>query len=124
MIKEHLNEMATVGTYYDCKICVYEGEGTIPHFHFYFTQSGNKGCICILDNSYFDHGIYNGRLNHSERKELISFLQSKPIGKFARVYGDNATNYDIICALWDANNNDNICDNTFEMPDYSTMINQ
>ena len=66
-----LEEMARLGNFDDYEIMVYEGEGTIPHFHFRNLQNGKQGCIKLLTNEYFFHGQYTDTLNSEEQKKRI-----------------------------------------------------
>lgn len=101
--EETLLEMAQVGvvdgTIY---IKIYSGEGAVPHFHFYENQSGRKGCLKILEASYFVHGNYLDGLKRDERKELMDWLQQ--INSNYAKRGWQATNWQVICLLWDQNN--------------------
>ena len=95
---ETLLEMALVGvvdnTIY---IKVYGGEGPVSHFHFYETQSGRKGCIKILEASYFAHGNNLDDLKRDEKLELVDWLNE---------WNDDfdKTNWEAICRLWNMNN--------------------
>ena len=72
-----LEEMALLGNFDDYEVMVYEGEGTIPHFHFRNLQNGKQGCIKLLTNEYFFHGQYTDTLNSKERKLLVNYLLPK-----------------------------------------------
>ena len=95
---ETLLEMALVGvvdtTIY---IKVYGAEGPVPHFHFYETQSGRRGCIKILEASYFAHGKNLDDLKRDENLELVDWLKE---------WNDDfdKTNWEAICRLWNMNN--------------------
>lgn len=100
---ETLLEMALVGvvdnTIY---IKVYGGEGPVPHFHFYETQSCRKGCIKILEASYFAHSNYLDDLKRDERKELVKWLTE--MDEESVEQGIPRTNWQAICLEWNKNN--------------------
>lgn len=100
---ETLLEMALVGvvdnTIY---IKIYGGEGHVPHFHFYETQSCRKGCIKILEASYFAHGNYLDDLKRDERKELVKWLTE--MDEESVEQGIPRTNWQAICLEWNKNN--------------------
>ena len=117
-----LEEMANLGKFQNIKIMVYEGEGTVPHFHFENLQDGRKGCIKLLINEYFKHGEYKDELNSRERKWLVEFLNSEPKEQYRRMFKEGLTNYDVLCLLWDMNNDDDeISLDNLEMPNYKNM---
>lgn len=96
--EETLLEMAHVGTIDGTIIIkIYSGEGPVPHFHFYEAQSRRKGCLKILEASYFIHGKYLDDLKRDERKELLKWLNE-------RNEDSNTTNWEAICRLWNMNN--------------------
>lgn len=102
--EESLLEMAQVGILDDTiLIKIYGGEGPIPHFHFYETQSKRNGCIKILEASYFPHGgKYLDSLKRDEVKELISWLNNP--NEFYKKRNISMSNWESICTLWDQNN--------------------
>lgn len=116
-----IEEMAKLGTFKGFEIMVFEGEGSIPHFHFRNFQDGRKGCIKLLTNEYFKHGEYQDELNVKERKELVNFLQSEPKEQYKRMFKEGFNNYDILCLLWDMNNDTDICSTNIIMPNYRNM---
>ena len=112
-----LLEMAEVGRIGGMKISVYGGEGPIPHFHFYYDNPSEGGCIRLDKPEYFSHGRHTRTLSSSEKKEMISFLKSphKSFGKYG------LTNWQVICIYWDDNNKDFPFDKDAPMPDYSKL---
>lgn len=101
--EETLLEMAQVGVVDDTIIIkVYGGEGPIPHFHFYETQSRRAGCLKILEASYFAHGNYLDDLKRDEKQELLRWLQK--LNSSYKRRGLSVTNWQSICLLWDQNN--------------------
>lgn len=101
--EETLLEMANIGvvdgTIY---IKVYGGEGPIPHFHFYETQSRRAGCLKILEASYSVHGRYLDDLKRDERRELVDWLRA--LDPEALEQGWKRTNWQAICYEWNKNN--------------------
>lgn len=116
-----LEEMALLGNFDDYEVMVYEGEGTIPHFHFRNLQNGKQGCIKLLTNEYFFHGQYTDTLNSKERKLLVNFLKSEPKKQYQKIFAEGLTNFDVLCLLWDMNNDDEISLNDVKMPNYLDM---
>ena len=101
--EETLLEMAQVGVVDDTIIIkVYGGEGPVPHFHFYETQSRRAGCLKILEASYFARGNYLDDLKRDERKELVDWL--KALDPEALEQGWKRTNWQAICYEWNKNN--------------------
>lgn len=112
-----MHEMARVGSAAGYDICVYEGEGPVPHFHFWRRGAGAGGCLKILSNEYFAHGKYRASLNAAETRALMRFLLSP-----AR--NSRLTNYQYICLLWSTNNPRYALDGRVEdmsPPDYRDM---
>lgn len=112
-----LREMARVGNVGDFSICIYDGEGPIPHFHITNRKTGQKGCIRLEINGYFNHGSKQMTLNTNERRELCKFLN-------ARTMTSALTNYQAICLMWNTNNPDYRIHGdpkNLKMPDYRNM---
>ena len=85
------------------KICVYGGEGPVPHFH--IEGDGFNCCVCIFDNMYFDHGIHTDTLNKSQCKQLDEFMRERS------KMNNKLTNWETCKLLWESANissNDNI----------------
>ena len=121
--EETLLEMAQVGTVDDSIIIkIYGGEGPIPHFHFYETQSKRSGCVKILEASYFPHGgRYLDTLKRWEVEDLLTWLPEK--SQFFEKRGLNVTNWQAICILWDQNNSQYCLKNPNpEIPDYEKYL--
>lgn len=119
---DRLVEMATAGTFKGYDIIVYGNEGQyVPHFHFRNIQTGENGCIKILENAYFSHGTHNAELNSGEQKALMAFMKSPASKKYGGTLSKDATNYDVVKMLWDMSNNGNISDIKNEIPDYSNI---
>lgn len=120
--EETLLEMALVGTIDDTLyIKIYGGEGPVPHFHFYSAQDNRKGCIKILEASYFIHGNNLDTLKRWEVKELVEWLQEEC--SYAKKRKLNLSNWECICMLWDQNNPEYELENPSpNIPDYSTYL--
>lgn len=116
-----IEEMAKLETFKGFEIMVFEGEDSIPHFHFRNFQDGRKGCIKLLTNEYFFHGQYTDTLNSKERKLLVKFLKSEPKKQYQKMFAEGLTNFDVLCLLWDMNNDDEISLNDVKMPNYLDM---
>lgn len=86
--------------------------GAIPHFH----VSGGKllSCIQIEEARYFKHNKYSDELNHKQRKELQSFLNS-PFENGCR------RNWDEVVRLWNLNNSAFKVPENVEMPNYAQI---
>lgn len=98
-----LDEMARVG-FIGGKLEVYvwtDDPGNIPHVHIRDANSqGHEFETCVrLDKAdYFLHGHYTDKLNSSQKKALMSFMQDSP--KSPRYN----TNYDLAVDMWNLNN--------------------
>lgn len=117
--KHHFQEMAKVGSFNNFIVAVYEGEGPIPHFHFTDATSKRAGCLKILTNEYFAHGKYKATLNAKERKDLVAFLQKE---RKSKRFTKGTTNFDLICELWNMNNEQYELPEDVEMPDYRNIM--
>ena len=93
--------MAKVGYFSHYRIEMYSGEGPVPHFHFVDIYDNRiEGCICLNNNSYFNHGPKQATLNSAERKLLVKFLeQTNDVG---------VTNYKSLCIRWNWSNSHKI----------------
>lgn len=85
LIKEIISEMGdqigVITRPHEYFVAVKSNEGMTPHFHIYDAEGrnpnsdkGTHACVQILDNMYFDHGCYNGRLDAKMRKALNVFM--------------------------------------------------
>lgn len=119
MIDNHtLTEMARVGSFNDCEVMVYGGEGPIPHFHIYNKQTGQKCCIRIDCAEYFNHNsTYKMELSNSDKKDLIEWLSSY----YPRLAKFEITIFQYIVNLWSDNNPDYELDANIEMPNYMNL---
>lgn len=115
--RDPLREMARVGTVGDFFICVYDGEGPVPHFHVKNRKTREEACVKLLSAEYFNHSSKRMTLNSNERRELCKFLSSRTITSAL-------TNYQAICLMWNTNNPDhriNKDPRDMRMPDYRNM---
>lgn len=116
--KYNLTEMARIGFTNDgFEVYVNTDDGgNIPHFH-YRTKSTWKfhSCIKIEKSEYFEHEGKEGKLNSSQRKELIKFLQS--IDK----HDKTKTNWQTLINEWNRNNSNKQVDENLKMPDYNKL---
>lgn len=113
-----LEEMARIGiTENNIEIIVYTNDpGQIPHFHFFDRnkKKDNEGCIRIDKAEYFSHGGKNCRLNSSQRKELVEFLNDT-------VEDEDITNWRFLVLSWNRNNSNIRLDKGISMPDYTKL---
>lgn len=110
--QSHLfTEFAAVkGGFNSIKLGVFEGEGQIPHFHFYKNRAPEKGipkdarsgggCICFETPNYFLHGSHKETMDRKEIKGLIDFLKKK------HETLKSVTNWEYMVSLWNDNNPD------------------
>lgn len=118
-----LNEMALVGTFDGCDVCVYSSEDSIPHFHIKDIQANQECCIRIDKPEYSNHSFrYQMKLNKSDIKDLINWLSS-PSRRAKKWFGVDITIYQDICSLWDQNNPDYELNEDIVMPDYTLLNN-
>ena len=105
----------------ECKVMVYGGEGTIPHFHLENVNDTFESCIKIYAAEYFAHGgKYTDTLNSKQRKELNEWLKKK--SKHVKHH----TNWQAIVSIWELSNEDNDFPESKKVdkqPDYSKMTN-
>lgn len=115
-----LEEMARVGSFDDCEVCIFGGEGNIPHFHILNTKTREKCCVRIDCAEYFNHNDkYKLRLNSHDKKDLDNWLNSCS-DDFA-VLDIHLTVFRNIVMLWNQNNPDNKIDIHIEKPDYTKL---
>lgn len=115
-----LQEMARVATIGNFELCVYSGEGPVPHFHFKNTESGTEGCLKILEADYFKHGRYQAELNSKERKTIYEFLQKED--EESKGFAEKGTtNFKVVCYEWNKNNPENKIPLTSTVPDYANL---
>ena len=100
----------------ECKIYVYSGEGTIPHFHI-IPKNDIECCICIYEPLYFNHGNKQGKLNSKQRKILNEWL------KEANYANSKLTNWEGIAYAWFIGNGDKYIPKNPKQPNYSDMEN-
>ena len=115
---EYFVEMAEVGRRklgkISYKFMIYGNEGKNPHIHLKPLNKGAKDqdvCIRLDVPEYFDHNPrYMKRLNHSEKKEFITYISEVRKG---------ITRWDLWALTW----NDTYPDNPVltDMPDYSKL---
>lgn len=116
-----LLEMARVGFIED-KYEVYihtDDPGNIPHFHIWDAETrGQKfhTCIKLEVPEYFHYTGKEDCLNSTMRKELVSFLRSKPT-KLKRY----DTNWEVVVDMWNANNSRANVPEDITMPDYTLL---
>lgn len=86
---------------------IFSNEGNTPHFHFFNGDKPNSsdvsGCYHILENDYFDHGKYKGRLPYKTRKNMIEALS-------------NDINYKYIVSEWNHSGNSYVIDGNILNP--------
>lgn len=115
-----LEEMARVGSFDDCEVCVFGGEGNIPHFHILNTKTREKCCVRIDCAEYFNHSDkYKLRLNSHDKKDLNNWLDSES-NLFKRI-GVSISVYRNIVLLWNQNNPQYEIDDDIEKPDYTKL---
>jgi hypothetical protein len=118
--QELLLEMARVGFFSDFEVWIRTDDpGNIPHFHVWDRNS--KGglfhtCVKIESPEYFHHTGKEDVFNSKQKKELIEFLNAKPLkAKW------HPTNWDFIITLWNANNSNTEVDEKQPISDYTTL---
>lgn len=121
---DHLNEellleMSEIGRFEGFKICIYGGEGPVPHFHFENKQEGISGCLRLDKPEYFDHSKHKDKLSRKDLKKMINFLKSphRHFGKFGM------NNWRVICIYWDDDNAGYPFNKEAEMPNYELLLN-
>ena len=119
LTEQGLFEMARIGFTND-SYEVYvntDDPGNIPHFH-YRKKGSWEGhtCICLTKPEYFHHGDKQASLNKKQIKELINFLNSKPI----RTSRYNS-NWEYLLDAWNMNNSNINIPEDYPMPDYSKL---
>ena len=113
---EYLTEMARIGFTNDShEIYVNTDDaGNIPHFHYRKRGSWDEHtCICLESAEYFHHGDKQTILSLKQRKELVNFLNDKPIK--AQRYN---TNWEYLLDAWNMNNSSVEVDPNLSMPNY------
>ncbi len=118
--KQLLLEMARVGYFSNFEVWIRTDDpGNIPHFHVW--DKNSKGglfhtCVKILEPEYFHHDGKEDVFNSKQKKELIEFLNAKPIkSKW------HPTNWDFILTLWNANNSKVEVPDDLSIPDYTLL---
>lgn len=113
-----LEEMLSVGDFDGIKVCVYSGEGPIPHIHFYsIWEGGLDGCIRLDSPQYFCHGKHISKLNAGQRKAAAAWFAEKPRLRFKRY----DTNWEVLVELWNTANPQYELPENITMPDYSKL---
>ena len=100
-----------------CKICVYDNEGVIPHFHIENIDKTFSCCIRLDKPEYFSHGEHDDKLTNSDIKKLIKEL-SKKVDKTS-----NITNFEYMCIAWNKHKakTKNKIKEPYKMPDYTKL---
>lgn len=113
-----LLEMAQIGSFSGYKVCIYGGEGPIPHLHFKDSERKISGCIRLDRPEYFIHNNHRSKLNSKEKTKFIQWINSNetPFKKFA----ENLTVYQYAVILWNENN-ENYKMEEIPIPDYSQL---
>lgn len=117
---ELLLEMARVGFFSDFEVWIRTDDpGNIPHFHVW--DKNSKGglfhtCVQIEKPEYFHHSGKEDVFNFKQKKELMEFLQAKPMKSRW-----HPTNWDFIITLWNANNSKHEVSDYLEIPDYTKL---
>lgn len=92
--------------------------GNLPHFHLRDSSDWDRFHTCILIEraEYFLHQGKEDILNSKQRKELQEFMESPVLlKKYKHMV---ATNWDLICLLWDLNNSHVTISEDAIMPNY------
>ena len=115
-----LLEMARVGFFSNFEVWIRTDDpGNIPHFHVW--DQNSKGglfhtCVKILEPEYFHHTGKEDVFNSKQKKELIEFLNAKPLkSKW------HPTNWDFIITVWNANNSKFEVPEDSPIPDYTKL---
>lgn len=96
-------------------------DGIIPHFHLRDKNDWSRFHTCIRIDSaeYFLHGNKDDKLNSSLKKALQNFMVSRITNL---KYSDRfENNWELVCFLWDMNNERNPVPEDISQPDYSEL---
>ena len=118
----HLNEMASIGYINkrldieqesDMKICVFSGEGPIPHLHI-LSKNQSETCVKLEAAEYFAHGKKRGIISTPAAIWLDQTLrQLHPNQKL--------TLWEFAIALWNSNNPKYKVSYALQQPDYTKL---
>lgn len=113
-----MGEMARIGYIGSYEVYIRTDDpGNIPHMHIWDRNTKGQDfhtCIRLDAPKYFHHTGKEDELNSSEKKALISFLQSNH-SKF------NMTNWKYLLIQWNENNSNVEINEESTMPDYSKL---
>ena len=86
----------------ECKVEIYNGEGTVPHMHVFNKDKSFEACICIYSNNYFAHGgKYTDTFSSKQCREFNEWM-SRLNTKFPGAL----TNWQVAVGLWETDNPD------------------
>ena len=100
----------------DLKICVFSGEGNIPHLH--IIKGKLRSCVKFEKAEYFDHKVHINilRILRKGMPEIVDNMLRQTIGI------DNCTAWQIAIHTWNMNNpNKKQLDSNTPQPDYSKL---
>lgn len=97
-----------------CKICIYDNEGVIPHFHIENIDKTFSCCIRLDKSEYFSHGYHDDKLSNTDIKNLINCLN-----KMDKEF--NCTKYELMCKLWNSERTRHRIKEPYKMPDYTKL---
>ena len=86
----------------ECKVEVYNLEGSIPHMHVFNSDKSFETCICIYSNNYFAHGgKYTSKFSSKQCKEFNEWMKQTNIKSPM-----NTSNWETAVMLWEFSNED------------------
>lgn len=86
----------------ECKVEIYNGEGSIPHMHVFNSDKSFETCICIYSNNYFAHGgKYTSKFSTKQCREFNEWMR-----KINSKSYNNMTNWDTAVFAWELANPD------------------
>ena len=86
----------------ECKIEIYNGEGSVPHMHVYNNDRTFNACVCIYSNNYFAHGgRYFSKFTSKQCKEFNEWMKKANVKSMKQM-----SNWDAAAFLWEFLNPD------------------
>lgn len=92
--------------------------GTIPHFHYrkgIYDRDLFHTCIKMENAEYFHHDGNEDVLSKEQQRELIEFLNSKPLK------ANYDTNWQFLISMWNVNNPNTEIIGNQAMPNYESL---
>ena len=97
----------------DIKVCLFSGEGPIPHVHI-VTKGKRDACVKLQKAEYFAHGSKLGKISTDTAILLDKmFRKIRPNGK--------GTFWEYVLETWNNNNPRHQISETLAQPDYTKL---